>query len=141
MASGREMRAISSIRELRYGRQQQLQQQQQQQHVSGIRLAPIESSDSSGAGAKKKRLTKKRHRQKSTFIPSKVDRYSSDDENDDFDVDKNLSNFEKEDFYADSNKLSTKVEDDGFGSYESNSSGRSFISQVNIQQRIVTCNL
>jgi hypothetical protein len=101
--------------------------------VSGIRLAPIESSDSSGAGAKKKRLTKKRRRQKSTLIPSKVDRYSSDDENDDFDVDRKLSKYEKEDFCVDNSKLSTKVDDDGFGSYESNSSGRSFISQVFIQ--------
>ena len=79
-----------------------------------FRLAPLESSDSSGGSSRKKRLTKKRRKQKSTQITSKVDVFSSDDE-ENVEFDKNLS---------------TKLEDDGFGSYESNSSSRSFAYQV-----------
>jgi hypothetical protein len=109
MASGREMRTVSSKQ--KHSQQQQLQQQQQHT-VSGIRLAPIESSDSSTTGARKKRLTKKRRKSKSTFLPTKLDRFSSDDESED--VDKKLS----------------KVVDDGFVSYESNSSGRSLVDKV-----------
>jgi hypothetical protein len=110
MASGREMRTVSSKQ--KHQQSQQQQQQQQQHTVSGIRLAPIESSDSSATGARKKRLTKKRRKSKSTFLPTKLDRFSSDDESED--VDKKLS----------------KVVDDGFVSYESNSSGRSLVDKV-----------
>jgi hypothetical protein len=60
----------------------------------------------------KKRLTKKRRKSKSTFLPTKLDRFSSDDESED--VDKKLS----------------KAVDDGFVSYESNSSGRSLVDKV-----------
>ena len=86
------------------------------QSVSGIRLAPLETSDSSGNGAKKKRLTKKRRKPKSTFLTSKIDRFSSDDDTDDVDDD------------LDAN--TSKFEDDGFGSYESTSSGRSKMNKV-----------
>jgi hypothetical protein len=80
------------------------------QAVSGIRLAPIDTSDSSAHGAKKKRLTKKRRKAKSTLLASKIGRYSSDNDSDDVDV-----------------AMGSKVDDDGFVSYESNSSGKSFV--------------
>ena len=121
MASGPEMRTVSSKQ---HHQQQQQHQQQHHQHqqqtVSGIRLAPIESSDSSANGAKKKRLTKKRRKPKSTFLPTKIDRFSSDDESDD--ADKKLSKFD----------------DDGFVSYESNSSSRSLVNKVCVNNQIMT---
>ena len=86
------------------------------QSVSGIRLAPLETSDSSGNGSKKKRLTKKRRKPKSTFLTSKIDRFSSDDDTDDVDDDPDAN--------------TSKFEDDGFGSYESTSSGRSKMNKV-----------
>ncbi len=76
-----------------------------------FRLAPLESSDSSGGSSKKKRLTKKRRKQKPTILSSKIEEFSSED--DEFDQ-----------------NLSTKFEDDGFGSYESNSSSKSLFFQV-----------